>query len=96
MGYAGLDGAAGAGIEALAAADALRAVGGMGHVYAHGAGPLALAAMDAGCVDLHAIEAHAVEQAVEGAQGAKLFAEGAFHQQAYEQHDRQQAQLHPK
>ena len=67
----------GAGLYAVAAADAFWAVGGLAGVHAHPAGLDALAAMDAAVlVQIHAVEGEFVEQTVDGAQGAQVFAEG--------------------
>ena len=75
-----------AGIDAVAAADALAAVGRYGRVDIH------LACFGAGVaidtfrgVEMHAVEGDPVEESVDGAKGADVFAEGPVNDQACDQ-----------
>ena len=77
MAEACFQGTGGAGLYAVAATDALRAVGGFAGVHAHPADLGALAAGDAFVlVQIHAVEGEFVEQTVNRPQGAEVFAEG--------------------
>ena len=77
------DGLRGAGADALAAADALRVVGGLGDVHVHLAGARAFAAGDAlARVDLNAEQGDLVHQRVKRAERADPLAERAEKQHA--------------
>ena len=80
---------------ALPAADALGTVDVSGDLHIHGTCPFTLLAVYASAsVQVHLVEAEAVEQGVKGSQGAEVFAEGPVDHHGGNQ-DRRQHQCLP-